>query len=157
MLRVSELELSQIIAKSLQLMEYGEFSNEKYQNVLNETVSMWIDPETDGRIDDRADAVNMPPGSLAAVYRKGLADWIEHNRYGKGKEQHMEALNDVESFIHNRHDIRSQFPVEWNRVKKFRLKRKQKEYRKELAKKRKAYEREEKRKQKARAEAREAD
>ena len=157
MIRVSEQELSYIIGESLRLMQRGEFSNDKYLTVLNETVSMWIDPDTDSRIDDRADAVNMPPGSLAAVYRKGLADWIEHNRYGKGKEQHMEALNDVESFIHNRHDIRAQFPVEWNRVKKYRLKQKQKEYRKELAKKRKAYEREEKRKQKAREEAREAD
>jgi len=157
MLRVSERELSQIIVESLRLMEQNTFSNEAYQNLLHETVSMWIDPDTDGKIDDKADTVNMPPGSLAAVYRKGLADWIEHNRYGKGKEQHMYALNDVESFIHNRHDMRSQFPVEWNRVKKFRLKQKQKEYRKELAKKRKAYEREEKRKQKAREEAREKD
>jgi hypothetical protein len=157
MIRVSEQELSYIIGESLRLMQRGEFSNDKYLTVLNETVSMWIDPDTDSRIDDRADTVNMPPGSLAAVYRKGLADWIEHNRYGKGKEQHNYALNDVESFIHNRHDMRSQFPVEWNRVKKYRLKQKQKEYRKELAKKRKAYEREEKRKQKAREEAREAD
>jgi len=69
----------------------------------------------------------------------------------------MEALNDVESFIYNRHDIRSQFPVEWTRVKKFRLKKKQKEFRKMREKQRKAMAREERRKQKARAEAREAD
>lgn len=157
MIRVSEQELTRIIVESLRLMGRGQFSNANYRSVLNETVSMWIDPETDSRIDDRAENVDMPPGSLAAVYRKGLADWIEHNRYGKGKEQHMYALNDVESFIHNRNDIRSQFPVEWNRVKNFRLKSRQKEYRKQLMKKRKAYEKEQKRKERERAEAREND
>jgi hypothetical protein len=149
--------LAEVIRESLYLMEMNCFSAENYRNLLNETVSMWIDPDTDKQIDDRAESVDMPPGSLAAVYRKGLADWIEHNRYGKGKEQHMEALNDVESFIYNRHDIRSQFPVEWTRVKKFRLKRKQKEYRKMREKQKKAYEREERKKQKAREEAREVD
>jgi hypothetical protein len=108
------------------------------KELMQETVSMWIDPDTDAKIDDRAEAVNMPPGSLAAVYRKGLADWIEHNRFGKGKEQHMHALEDVEAFIHNRNDIRSQFPVEWNRVKNFRIKKNQKEYRHEMEKRRKA-------------------
>jgi hypothetical protein len=118
--------------------------------LLVETVSMWIDPETDKQIDDRAEAVNMPPGSLAAVYRKGLADWIEHNRFGKGKEQHVNALQDIEDFIHNRNDMRSQFPVEWNRVKNFRLKKQQREYRKEKEKARKARERELRRKEKER-------
>jgi len=149
MLKLQLDELARVIIERVQVME-----KEKY---LAETVSMWIDPDTDKQIDDRAESVDMPPGSLAAVYRKGLADWIEHNRYGKGKEQHMEALNDVESFIYNRHDIRSQFPVEWTRVKKFRLKKKQKEFRKMREKQRKAMAREERRKQKARAEAREAD
>jgi hypothetical protein len=69
----------------------------------------------------------------------------------------MHALNDVESFIYNRHDIRSQFPVEWTRVKKYRLKRKQKEYHKTMAKRKKAYEREERRKEKERQAAREED
>lgn len=156
-MKVTAEELTRIIAESFRLVDQGRFSSENYRNVLQETVSMWIDPDTDKQIDDRAESVDMPPGSLAAVYRKGLADWIERNRYGKGKEQHAEALNDVESFIYNRHDIRSQFPVEWTRVKKFRLKKKQKEYRKMREKQRKAMAREERRKQKAREEAREAD
>ena len=156
-MKVTAEELTRIIAESLRLVDKGQFSSENYRTVLNETVSMWIDPDTDKQIDDRAESVDMPPGSLAAVYRKGLADWIERNRYGKGKEQHMEALQDVESFIYNRHDIRAQFPVEWTRVKKFRLKRKQKEYRKMREKQQKAYAREERKKQKAREEAREND
>ena len=156
-MKVTAEELTRIIAESLRLVDKGQFSSENYRTVLNETVSMWIDPDTDKQIDDRAESVDMPPGSLAAVYRKGLADWIERNRYGKGKEQHMEALQDVESFIYNRHDIRAQFPVEWTRVKKFRLKKKQKEYRKMREKQQKAYAREERKKQKAREEAREND
>ncbi len=119
--------------------------------MLQETVSMWIDPDTDKKIDDRAESVDMPPGSLAAIYRKGLADWIEHNRYGKGKEQHLHALEDVEDFIYNRNDVRSHFPVEWNRVKNFRIRKKQKEYRKGIEKRRKAYAREQARKEKLRA------
>lgn len=157
MIRISREMLTRVIRESLDLVKKNNFSVEKYRNLLNETVSMWIDPDTDKQIDDRAESVDMPPGSLAAVYRKGLADWIERNRYGKGKEQHMEALQDVESFIYNRHDIRAQFPVEWTRVKKFRLKRKQKEYRKMREKQQKAYAREERKKQKAREEAREND
>lgn len=157
MIRISREMLARVIRESLDLVKKNNFSVEKYRNLLNETVSMWIDPDTDKQIDDRAESVDMPPGSLAAVYRKGLADWIERNRYGKGKEQHMEALQDVESFIYNRHDIRAQFPVEWTRVKKFRLKRKQKEYRKMREKQQKAYAREERKKQKAREEAREND
>jgi hypothetical protein len=146
-----------LIHESLRLIQTDSLNEGKYRQLLHETVSMWIDPETDKNIDDRAEKVDMPPGSLAAVYRKGLADWIDHNRYGKGKEQHIHALNDVESFIYNRNDMRSQFPVEWSRVKKFRLKKKQKEYRNALMKKRKAYEREERRKEKERMEARDKD
>ena len=156
-MKVTVEELTRIITESLHLVDKGRFSSENYRAVLNETVSMWIDTDTDRQIDDRAESVDMPPGSLAAVYRKGLADWIEHNRYGKGKEQHMEALQDVESFIYNRNDMRSRFPVEWNRVKSFRLKKKQKEFRKMREKQKKAMAREEKRKQKERAEAREND
>lgn len=157
LLRISESELTRLIHESLRLIQTDSLNEGKYRQLLHETVSMWIDPETDKNIDDRAEKVDMPPGSLAAVYRKGLADWIDHNRYGKGKEQHMHALNDVESFIYNRNDMRSQFPVEWTRVKKFRLKKKQKEYRNALMKKRKAYEREERRKEKERMEARDKD
>jgi hypothetical protein len=157
MIRMTRQQLTQIIIENLNLGQTEKKSFDSSQDFLNETVSMWIDPDTDKQIDDRAESVDMPPGSLAAVYRKGLADWIEHNRYGKGKEQHMEALNDVESFIYNRHDIRAQFPVEWTRVKKFRLKKKQKEFRKMREKQRKAMAREERKKQKAREEAREAD
>ncbi len=140
---ITRNQLYQIIQESL-----NEYYSENQS--LNETVSMWIDPDTDKQIDDRAESVDMPPGSLAAVYRKGLADWIEHNRFGKGQEQHQYALQDVESFIHNRNDIRSQFPVEWNKVKTFRLKNKQREYRKQREKRRKAYEREQKRKERER-------
>jgi len=157
LLRISESALSRLIQESWRLIQIDRLNEGKYRQLLNETVSMWIDPETDKSIDDRAEKVDMPPGSLAAVYRKGLADWIDHNRYGKGKEQHIHALNDVESFIYNRHDIRSQFPVEWTRVKKYRLKRKQKEYHNAMAKRKKAYEREERRKEKERLAAREED
>ena len=152
MLIITQEQLNKIINESLLLHEHNELTDDSYHQILSETVSMWIDPETDKRIDDTAEAANMPPGSLAAIYRKGLADWIEHNRYGKGKEQHMHALEDIGDFIHNRHDTRSQYPVEWNRVKNFRIKKKQKEYRHEIEKRKKLRQREEKRKERERRE-----
>jgi len=153
MILMTEEQLNSFLNRSRQLIDENRLTEITYHQLLRETVSMWIDPETDKRIDDRAEAVNMPPGSLAAVYRKGLADWIEHNRFGKGKEQHLHALEDIENFIHNRNDMRAQFPVEWNRVKSFRLKKTQREYRKEKQKQLKAYKREQERKKKERAAA----
>ncbi len=152
LLKMTERQLDYVLSESLHLIQNQQLNEHTYQQLLQETVSMWIDPDTDKRIDDRAESVNMPPGSLAAVYRKGLADWIEHNRFGKGKEQHMHALEDVESFIHNRDDMRSQFPVEWNKVKDFRIKKTQREFRKERQKKLKAYKRAQEKKKRERAE-----
>ncbi len=152
LLKMTERQLDYVLSESLHLIQNHQLNEHTYQQLLQETVSMWIDPDTDKRIDDRAESVNMPPGSLAAVYRKGLADWIEHNRFGKGKEQHMHALEDVESFIHNRDDMRSQFPVEWNKVKDFRIKKTQREFRKERQKKLKAYKRAQEKKKRERAE-----
>ena len=152
LLKMTERQLDYVLSESLHLIQNRQLNEHTYQQLLQETVSMWIDPDTDKRIDDRAESVNMPPGSLAAVYRKGLADWIEHNRFGKGKEQHMHALEDVESFIHNRDNMRSQFPVEWNKVKDFRIKKTQREFRKERQKKLKAYKRAQEKKKRERAE-----
>ncbi len=152
LLKMTERQLDYVLSESLHLIQNQQLNEHTYQQLLQETVSMWIDPDTDKRIDDRAESVNMPPGSLAAVYRKGLADWIEHNRFGKGKEQHLHALEDVESFIHNRDDMRSQFPVEWNKVKDFRIKKTQREFRKERQKKLKAYKRAQEKKKRERAE-----
>ena len=93
------------------------------QEYLTETVSMWLDDETDHKIDDTAEKHNMPPGSLASIYRKALARWFKVNRYGDGKDQHLHALKDVQNFIYNKDEFRSKHPVEWNRVKKFRKKK----------------------------------
>lgn len=117
-------------------------------SIISETVSMWIDPRTDKSLDDKAAVYNMPSGALASIYRKGLAAWLEKNRFSKGKDQHMEALSDVQAFITNKNNLRSNFPVEWNRVKKYRIKKHRKEEERRVLRLKKQLERERKKRQK---------
>jgi len=56
-MKVTAEELTRIIAESFRLVDQGRFSSENYRNVLQETVSMWIDPDTDKQIDDRAERI----------------------------------------------------------------------------------------------------
>lgn len=147
MLKLTVEQLHYIIQEGLKL-DYDELlEGVEYGELLNETVSMWIDPRTDKKLDDKAAVYNMPSGALASIYRKGLAAWLEKNRFGKGKDQHIEALSDVQAFITNKNNLRSNFPVEWNRVKKYRIKKHRKEEERRVLKLKKQIERERKKRE----------
>jgi hypothetical protein len=135
---LKEMKLSQLLFDSVD------------DNILCETVSMWLDEKTDGKIDDVADLNNMPPGSLAAVYRKEVAEWVNLNRYGKGRELHNSAWEGVKDFIRNKDNTRDEFPVEWNRVKKFRRNALKKKYHDEVEERRKNIARKEREKERNR-------
>jgi len=72
---------------------------------------------------NKAEKANMPLGALTAVYRKGLAAWLSGHR--PGIPQHQWAMARVNSFIRGG-KTRSVDKSEWEKVKKFRERKKKK-------------------------------
>lgn len=82
-----------------------------------------LSAKTNATLKEKAKKANMPKGALTAVYRKGLAAWLTGHR--QGVAQHQWAMGRVNSFIRGG-KTRQVDKAEWEMVKKFRSKKKNK-------------------------------
>jgi len=82
-----------------------------------------LSAKTRATLKEKARKANMPTGALTAVYRKGLAAWLTGHR--QGVAQHQWAMGRVNSFIRGG-KTRQVDKAEWEMVKKFRSKKKNK-------------------------------
>ena len=80
-----------------------------------------LSAKTRETLSKKAKNANMPLGALTAVYRKGLAAWLTGHR--QGVPQHAWAMGRVNSFISGG-KTRQVDKAEWEKVKKFRAKKK---------------------------------
>ena len=82
-----------------------------------------LSAKTRDTLKKKAQKANMPLGALTGVYRKGLAAWVTGHR--PGIPQHQWAMARVNSFIRGG-KTRSVDKSEWEKVRKFRARKKKK-------------------------------